>query len=63
MLKFIKHHMETIDGIAIYPILSLLIFFIFFVVLFFWVLTAKKQHIEHVSNLPFESSTNDVPNK
>jgi len=57
MLKFIKHHMTGIEGIEIYPIISLLIFFTFFVVLFIWVYTAKKQHIEEVSNLPFDSST------
>lgn len=59
MLKFIKHHMEGIDGVAIYPIISLLIFFIFFVALFIWVGTAKKKYIEEVSNLPLESSTNN----
>jgi len=57
MLKFVKHYMTGIDGIAIYPIISLLIFFIFFVGLFFWVYTANKQHIEEVRNLPFDSST------
>jgi uncharacterized membrane protein len=57
MLKFIKHLMTGIDGIEIYPIMSLIIFFTFFVILFIWVMTAKKQHIDHVSNLPFDSST------
>lgn len=59
MLKFIKHHMEGIDGVAIYPIISLLIFFAFFVVLFFWVATAKKQYIDEVSKLPFDRTNND----
>ncbi len=54
MLKFIKGHMESIDGIEIYPIISLLIFFIFFVILFLWVFTAKKKYIEQVSNIPLE---------
>ena len=58
MLKFIKHHMDSIDGIAIYPIISLLIFFTFFVCLFLWVSTAKKTYIDEVSNLPFEQTTN-----
>jgi len=56
MLKFIKHHMESIAGIEIYPIISLLIFFSFFVVLFWWVFTAKKDYINKVSNIPFEST-------
>jgi len=54
MLKFVKNHMESIDGIAIYPVISLLIFFIFFAVLFWWVFTASKTHIKEVSELPLE---------
>lgn len=54
MLKYIKHNMETIAGIEIYPIISLLIFFIFFVGLFIWVFTYKKETIEQLSNLPFK---------
>ncbi|MFK5974855.1 MAG: CcoQ/FixQ family Cbb3-type cytochrome c oxidase assembly chaperone [Flavobacteriaceae bacterium] len=60
MLKFIKHHMEGIDGIAIYPMLSLLIFFTFFALLFWWVFTAKKDYIQKVSQLPLEENN---PNK
>lgn len=52
MLKFIKGNLENIDGVTIYPIISLLIFFIFFSALFLWVFTAKKSHIEEVSNIP-----------
>jgi len=58
MLKFIKGHLETISGVEIYPILSLLIFFTFFVVLFWWVATAKKSYIKEVSNLPLEIDNN-----
>ncbi len=55
MLKFIKGHMESIEGIEIYPMISLLIFFIFFAALFWWVFTAKKEHIKEVSNIPLET--------
>ena len=55
MLKFIKEHMESITGIEIYPIISLLIFFTFFVVLFWWVFTAKKEYLETVSNIPLDN--------
>ncbi|WP_034043941.1 cytochrome c oxidase subunit IV [Wocania ichthyoenteri] len=55
MLKFVKNHMESITGIEIYPIISLLIFFIFFAVLFWWVFTAKKDYIKTVSNLPLDN--------
>ncbi|MFC0605071.1 CcoQ/FixQ family Cbb3-type cytochrome c oxidase assembly chaperone [Winogradskyella pulchriflava] len=55
MLKFVKNHMDSISGIEIYPIISLLIFFIFFVALFWWVITAKKDYITTVSNLPLDN--------
>ncbi len=57
MLKFIKHHMEGIDGIEIYPIISLLIFFTFFVILFLWVFTAKKKYLDEVSHLPLDDDS------
>ncbi|MFL1896226.1 CcoQ/FixQ family Cbb3-type cytochrome c oxidase assembly chaperone [Aquimarina sp. 2-A2] len=60
MLKFIKGHMESIDGIEIYPMISLLIFFIFFTVLFWWIFTAKKAYIKEVSNLPLETKNQDI---
>lgn len=47
--------MESITGIEIYPIISLLIFFIFFVVLGYWVITAKKDYINKVSQIPLDN--------
>lgn len=58
MLKFVKNYMNSIDGIEIYPIISLLIFFSFFVVLFWWVFTAKIDYIKTVSNIPLELDNN-----
>ncbi len=54
MFKFVKGPLESIDGVGIYPLISLLIFFIFFVALFWWVITAKKDYINQVSNLPLD---------
>ena len=56
MLKFVKNNMETITGIEIYPLISLLIFFTFFVVLFWWVFTAKKEYINTVSQIPLNDN-------
>lgn len=52
MLKFIKHHMTSIDGIEIYPILSLLIFVIFFAGLGWHVARMKKETIDELKNYP-----------
>lgn len=70
MLKFIKHNMETIIGIEIFPIISFLIFFIFFCVLFIWVFRIQKSEIKTLSAMPlndgdltnedlFNTKTND----
>ncbi len=56
MLKFVKGYMESIDGVATYPMISLLIFFVFFALLFWWVLTASKAYIKEVSELPLEEN-------
>ncbi len=60
MLKFVKDHMESITGIEIYPLISLLIFFLFFVVLLWWVFTAKKDYITHVSQIPLDNQNEDI---
>ncbi len=56
MFEQIKHNMETIEGVAIYPILSLLIFFIFFVGLGLWVFSYKKEKINEMSQIPLNDN-------
>ena len=58
MLKFVKSHLETITGIEVYPLISLVIFFSFFVALFWWVFTAKKEYISIVSRIPLDEQQN-----
>lgn len=62
MLKFVKHNMESISGIEIFPIISLLIFFIFFIGLYTWVYTYKKDKINEMSLLPFDSESPEDKN-
>jgi cbb3-type cytochrome oxidase subunit 3 len=57
MLKFVKSHMATIDGVEIYPIISLLIFFLFFVALGIYVFRTPKKRFEEDSRLPLEDNT------
>jgi cytochrome c oxidase cbb3-type subunit 4 len=56
MLKFVKGYMEHIDGVATYPMISLLIFFVFFALLFWWVLTASSEHIKELSEMPLDDN-------
>lgn len=57
MLKFIKGNLEAIDGVSIYPIISLIIFFTFFTLLFIYVFTAKKDHIKELSEMAMNEPT------
>lgn len=58
MLKFIKHNLEGIDGVEIYPIIALLLFFTVFITMIVFVLKLPKGKIEEVSQLPLDNDNN-----
>ncbi|NOR27317.1 MAG: CcoQ/FixQ family Cbb3-type cytochrome c oxidase assembly chaperone [Lutibacter sp.] len=58
MLKFIKHNLSGIDGVEIYPIISLLLFFIVFVTMLYFVIKLPKSKIDIVSQLPLDTDNN-----
>ncbi|MFC2176419.1 CcoQ/FixQ family Cbb3-type cytochrome c oxidase assembly chaperone [Bacteroidota bacterium] len=63
MLKFVKHHMETIIGIEIFPIISFIIFFTFFVVVLAYLVIQRKEYFDQLSMMPLEeeqASTNKL---
>ena len=62
MLKFIKHHLESMSGVEIYPIISLILFFVVFVTMVLIVLKMPKINIEEMSNLPLDNQTNNIEN-
>lgn len=51
--------MASIEGIEIYPVISLSIFFLFFLGLFWWVFRARKEYIEAVKQIPLEPQENE----
>lgn len=57
MLKYIKHHLDTISGVEIYPIISLLLFFIVFATMLFIVMKMPKKNIDKLSNMPLDNDT------
>lgn len=50
-MKF-RNYLEDITGIGIYPLISLLLFTIFFALVTFYVIKGNKKHFEELSNLP-----------
>lgn len=55
-MKFINY-LESIAGIGIFPLISLTIFFTFFVVLTIWAFKVDKQRILKMKNIPLNEST------
>lgn len=49
-----KYYFEQINNVAIWPVISLLIFFTFFVGLLIWVWRVDKNFIQKMKNLPLE---------
>lgn len=49
-----KNILQSIDNIAIWPLISFVIFFVFFLLLIWWTFTVNKQFIKHMSNLPID---------
>lgn len=60
MFTFIKNTAEKITGIEIYPIISFLIFFTFFVGMLWYVFKKDKNYINQVSNLPLEEDKTEM---
>jgi len=56
MLSYIKHHLTSIDGIEIYPIISLVIFFTFFVGMAIYIMRSDKGRREEIKNIPLDDN-------
>jgi len=58
-----KDILQDIDHVAIWPVISFIIFFTFFIVLLWWVFTADKNFINEMSRKPLQDESenpNDV---
>ncbi len=62
MFKFIKQYAETMENAQIYPVLSLLIFFIFFVVLLVYVKKLDRSSVDTISRIPLDSTPENKNN-
>lgn len=49
-----KHYFEQMDGVDIYPIFSLIVFFVFFLGLGVYVIFFDKKKKEHLERLPLD---------
>jgi hypothetical protein len=54
-----KNVLQNIDNIAIWPVVSFIIFFLFFLCLLWWVFTTDKGLIEKMKNMPLEKESHE----
>ena len=60
-MKIVISQLEQIAGVEIYPIISLIIFFTFFVLVTYLVMKTGKDEIDELSNMPLDGN-NDLQN-
>jgi len=56
-MKFINY-LEKITGVGVYPMSSLIIFFMFFTFLLIYILNADKKYLKDMENLPLSGDEN-----
>ncbi len=57
-----RNYLESIAGIGIYPLISLAIFFLFFLGVSWYVVTAKKEFIDEMKNYPLKNDNHSANN-
>ncbi len=60
-----KQYFEQVENVALWPIISLTIFFVFFIGLVVYVFKINKKHIKHMERLPLiedQEGINSVSN-
>jgi cbb3-type cytochrome oxidase subunit 3 len=55
-----KEVLRAIEGIDLYPVISLIVFTIFFIGVVIWVLKADKSFISKMSSLPLEDNNGEI---
>ncbi len=50
--------LENIAGVEIYPEITLIMFFVFFLLVLGWTFTLNKKYIKRMENIPLDNETN-----
>lgn len=54
-----KNILQSIDNIAIWPVVSFVIFFVFFICLLWWVFSVDKTFITKMKHLPIDTDSSN----
>ena len=50
-----KEVLQSIEGVGIYPIISMIVFVIFFAAVIIWYFKADKKYLNKMKNLPLDN--------
>ncbi len=56
-MKFINY-LQSISGVGIFPLISLLLFFVFFAAVTWYVFRVDKGYIDRASRIPMNENSN-----
>jgi cytochrome c oxidase cbb3-type subunit 4 len=51
-----KEVLRSIEDIEIMPMISLMVFMLFFIGMFIWVVTVDRKYVEHMRSLPLNDN-------
>lgn len=54
----IRNYLQSIEGVEIYPLISLVVFILFFVIMFIWILKVDNNYIKEMEKLPLDLEKN-----
>ncbi len=54
-----KHYFELVENVSVWPLVSLTIFFGFFLILILWLFKVDKKYIRKMKNLPLDDESKD----
>jgi beta-lactam-binding protein with PASTA domain len=57
-----KEVLQSIDHVAIWPVISFVIFFLFFLMLLWWTFTANTVFMKEMAQKPLEDAASDHKN-
>ncbi len=59
-MKIVINSLNNIDGVAIYPIISFIIFFVFFLLVGYLVYKTPKSFADQMSRFPLDENENAI---
>ena len=54
----IRNYLQSIEGVEVYPLISLIVFVLFFVAIFVWMVIIDKKYLKEMAEMPLDLNSN-----